>query len=549
MLHSVYNKDYNKAGLITAPSTTGIAFSNRQNSVPNLNLDEERKEIRIHRPFLIGVAGGTASGKTTVCEEIIKCLACTRVAIIGMDSFYKPLTKLQRANVGDYNFDHPDAFDWELLIKTMQDISRGFVVRIPTYDFITHSRTEDYKIFYPGDVVMFEGILSLHKPKLRELFKLKIFVSTDADIRVCRRLQRDIVSRGRTVEDVLRQYQKTVKPSFDHFCAPTQSFADIIVPHGGENKVAIDLMVTHIRSQLHLRGRIAMDAQNCIVPAPLNVEQNLKISMDLLRKLKSSGDDQIVQSILISPYHEMIRKVLTQAANQNPHNVAILCLVQDPFVEELAAKLHIEKIYFLSKPRGLCGLSPKLGPMQSPEVSSRAEAENQSFFVPLLLSEPGSSDDGENSSFEENEQILGTSDFKTTFLNQTDALKFFNADSHVYVLDAVTFTGNRVRSALIWLLEKAKNTNVTCLNMISSHLGLNLLAHSFRFANFYTLSQLPELNDTWDLPSEGKWIRKLLNPKREESSSPFRHMLQEKRDEEKRDIEKERERPITQSTI
>jgi len=511
--------------------------------------EEQKEKIKVHKPFLIGVAGGTASGKTTVCEEIIKCLDCTRVSIIAMDSFYKPLTKQQRKNVADYNFDHPDAFDWELLIKTMRDISRGFVVRIPTYDFITHSRTENYKIFYPGDVVMFEGILSLHKSELRDLFKLKIFVATDADVRVCRRLQRDIVSRGRTVEDVLRQYQKTVKPSFDLFCAPTQSYADIIVPHGGENKVAINLMVTHIRSQLHLRGRIPMDAKNCIVPAPLNVEQNLKINMTLLKKLKVTGDDVIVRSILIDPYHDMIRRVLTEAACTDPSNIAILCLVQDPFVEELASQLHIEKIYFLSKPRGLDEMSPP--------VSNKSEVDNpQSFFVPLsgrnseilhrfirnkLHSEPNSSDDGDNSSFEENEQILGSNDFKTTFLNKTDALKFFNSDSHVFVLDALTFTGNRVRSALIWLLEKARNTNVTCLNMVSSKLGLNLLAHSFRFANFYTLSQLPELNDTWDLPIEGKWIRKLLNPKREESSSPFRHLLVGRANQE---LAKDRERPM-----
>ncbi|KAL6074828.1 Uridine-cytidine kinase 2, variant 2 [Balamuthia mandrillaris] len=182
-------------------------------------------------PFLIGVAGGTASGKTSVCEIIISSLKNHRVVVISLDSFYRPLTPEEKANVSEFNFDHPDAFDWELLLKTVQQLRTSRKrVEIPVYDFVTHSRLEQTQPLYGADVILLED--------------------TDADTRLARRVVRDINQRGRDVMSVLHQYEKFVKPSFEEYLLPTKKFADVIIPRGADNVVAIDLIVEHIRARV-----------------------------------------------------------------------------------------------------------------------------------------------------------------------------------------------------------------------------------------------------------------------------------------------------------
>lgn len=180
-------------------------------------------------PFLIGVAGGTASGKTTVCRKIIEELGQhkvdlqqRKVCILSQDSFYKQLSDQERddANNADYNFDHPDAFDNDLLVKTLRQISQGQTVKIPIYDFKTHSRLPDHRTVYPADVVLFEGILVLYSSEVREMLQMKLFVDTDSDTRLARRVLRDIQERGRELEQVLTQYTQFVKPAFEEFCLP-----------------------------------------------------------------------------------------------------------------------------------------------------------------------------------------------------------------------------------------------------------------------------------------------------------------------------------------
>ncbi|XP_034048985.1 uridine-cytidine kinase 1 [Thalassophryne amazonica] len=212
-----------------------------------------------HRPFLIGVSGGTASGKSTVCAKIMELLGQNKVdhwqrkvAIISQDSFYRVLTPDQKAKAlkGQYNFDHPEAFDNDLMYKTLKDIVEGRVVEVPTYDFITHSRLEDTITFYPADVVLFEGILVFYPHKVRDMFHMKLFVDTDSDVRLSRRVLRDM-NRGRDLEQILSQYTTFVKPAFEEFCLPTKKYADVIIPRGVDNMVAINLIVQHIQDILN----------------------------------------------------------------------------------------------------------------------------------------------------------------------------------------------------------------------------------------------------------------------------------------------------------
>jgi len=207
-------------------------------------------------PFVIGICGGSASGKTTVANKIIECLGHPWVTLLSQDSFYKVLTEKQheQAANNDYNFDHPDAFDFELLRKTIQRLKHFKNVEVPIYNFITHSRDNRTKTMYGANVIIFEGILTFYNPEICSLLDMKVFVDTDSDIRLARRLRRDITARGRDLEGVLKQYTRFVKPSFEHYIAPLMAHADIIVPRGGDNEVAISLIVQHVQTQLQLRG-------------------------------------------------------------------------------------------------------------------------------------------------------------------------------------------------------------------------------------------------------------------------------------------------------
>mmetsp|Transcript_14401 Transcript_14401/g.45400 ORF Transcript_14401/g.45400 Transcript_14401/m.45400 type:complete len:239 (-) Transcript_14401:90-806(-) len=199
------------------------------------------------RPFLIGVAGGTASGKTALTAKVVARLEEEAVSIT-QDSFYRDL--LPSESAASHNFDVPNAFDFELTYEVLAALRRGESnVRVPEYDFVANARaSRDRVIPSAPRIVVFEGILALYDARLRDLFDLKIFVDADADVRLARRIRRDIETRGRDLDSVLRQYMATVKPSFDEFCLPTKRYADVIVPRGAENDKAIDLIVSGIRA-------------------------------------------------------------------------------------------------------------------------------------------------------------------------------------------------------------------------------------------------------------------------------------------------------------
>ncbi|CAC5423827.1 udk [Mytilus coruscus] len=233
----------------------------------------------LKEPFVIGVCGGSASGKTTVARKIIEALDVPWVSLLSLDSFYKVLNEEmhETANRNEYNFDHPDAFDFDLLIDTLRRLKDGKSVEVPIYNFITHSRDQNTRTIYGANVVIFEGIMSFVNKELLDLMDMKIFVDTDSDVRLARRLKRDIAERGRELEGVLKQYNTFVKPAFDHWISPTMSCADIIVPRGGENIVAIQLVVLHVHGQLQKRGfklrsKLAHSADNgCKKPDTLFV--------------------------------------------------------------------------------------------------------------------------------------------------------------------------------------------------------------------------------------------------------------------------------------
>ncbi|XP_055305589.1 uridine-cytidine kinase isoform X2 [Sitodiplosis mosellana] len=211
-------------------------------------------------PFLIGVAGGTASGKSTVCKRIIEQLgqadmnhAERQVVCISQDSFYRQLDSGEKAKAdkGLFNFDHPSAFDEDHLLETLKKILEGKKVTIPVYDYRSNAQCPDKDlVIYPADVVLFEGILAFYFPDIRELFHMKLFVDTDSDTRLSRRVVRDITERGRDLEQILTQYMTCVKPAFEEFCSPTKKFADVIIPRGADNTVAIELIVHHIRDTI-----------------------------------------------------------------------------------------------------------------------------------------------------------------------------------------------------------------------------------------------------------------------------------------------------------
>jgi uridine kinase len=204
-------------------------------------------------PLVIGIAGGTGSGKTTVANVILERAGAEHIAFLPHDAYYKDLKDLPRAQRDLVNFDHPDSLETDLLVAHLKRLRQWQPVEIPVYNFTTHSRTSQTRRLDPQPILLVEGILIFAEPALRDLFDVKIFVDTAPDLRFIRRLQRDIVERGRSVESVIHQYQTTVRPMHLEFVEPSKRYADVIIPEGGHNTVAMDMVVARIESLLHRR--------------------------------------------------------------------------------------------------------------------------------------------------------------------------------------------------------------------------------------------------------------------------------------------------------
>ncbi len=200
--------------------------------------------------ILIGITGASGSGKTLVAHTLYKQLGTEKVVNLQEDSYYKDLAHLPFEERVKFNFDHPDAFDHELLRKHISLLLKGKTIEHPVYDFTTHTRKKETRKVGPHEIVILEGILILAIPELRELMDIKIYIDTPADICFIRRLQRDIEERGRSVESVIKQYQETVRPMYMQFVEPSKRYADIIIPHGGKNVIAIDIIRSKIEKLL-----------------------------------------------------------------------------------------------------------------------------------------------------------------------------------------------------------------------------------------------------------------------------------------------------------
>jgi uridine kinase len=206
-------------------------------------------------PIVIAVAGGTASGKTTVANEILRRVGAEHIACIPHDAYYRDLSHLPPSERAKVNFDHPDSLETDLLIQHVKDLRAGRAVEIPVYDFTNHTRTQRTRRVEPARVILVEGILVFVEPELRELFDVKLYVDSDADERFIRRLRRDIEKRGRTVESVCEQYLGTVRPMHLEFVEPSKRYADVIIPGGGFNEVAIEMVAARVKGMLEEQRR------------------------------------------------------------------------------------------------------------------------------------------------------------------------------------------------------------------------------------------------------------------------------------------------------
>lgn len=197
-------------------------------------------------PFVIGVAGGTGSGKTTVANAIVNRVGADRIAVLAHDAYYRDWKDLPKDVLDHKNFDHPDSLETDLLVRHVSKLKGGTPVQVPVYDFRLHRRAPETRSVEPKRVILVEGILIYTDPALRRLLDVKIFVDTDADVRLIRRIRRDLAERGRTLESVVEQYETTVRPMHLEFVEPSKRYADLILPEGGENAVALEFLFARL---------------------------------------------------------------------------------------------------------------------------------------------------------------------------------------------------------------------------------------------------------------------------------------------------------------
>ena len=202
------------------------------------------------KPIVFGVAGGTASGKTTVARAILEAVGAEKIAYLPHDAYYRDMPHLSLAERTRQNYDHPNALETKLLIKHIKQLLQWQPARVPVYDFTTHRRTDETVLVEPAPIILVDGILIFTRRKLRELMDIKVYVDTDPDVRFIRRLQRDMEERGRSLESVVAQYMETVRPMHLKFVEPSKRHADVIIPHGGLNQVAMAMVVSRLRDLL-----------------------------------------------------------------------------------------------------------------------------------------------------------------------------------------------------------------------------------------------------------------------------------------------------------
>lgn len=409
------------------------------------------------RPFIIGVTGGTASGKSTVCQAIVEHLNLPWVIQLSMDRFYKPLSDAQiaDAHTGNYNFDHPDAFDFDEFQTVLRQMRTGDAAEVPVYSFEKHARESHTDTLYGADVVIVEGILVLYDKRVRDQFDMCVFVETDADLRLARRIKRDVAERGRSVDGVLEQYIKTVKPSFDDFIAPTKRYADLIIPRGGENVIAINLMVEHIRTQLKSRG-----VMFSLPPADMHIAENERVSVleqttSLLALVAQINDATTPADLFSSCVHKLCLSALRSAIDDAKFNGTLL--------SSAPGQAH----------GGPCGVAV----IRGGEVMTQAlkELQPDAHCGHIVIGQAEDKSKGAR---------LHYCEFPTC-LTETAVLLLVNTLA----------TGNAVSMAIHVLLNhKVAEQNITIVCLMASYRGLSAIASQFPRVRV-TCATLTSLND------------------------------------------------------
>lgn len=209
-------------------------------------------------PLVLGIAGGSGSGKTTIARSLIEALSANQGALLEQDHYYRSQAHLSQEEREKVNYDHPDAIEVELMLHHIDELRAGRSIQRPTYDFSAHDRAKDAVFVGPTPILVVEGILVLADARLRERFDVKVFVDTDADIRLMRRIRRDLEQRGRTFGQIRKQYYESVRPMHLAFVEPSKRFADLIVPEGGQNRVALELLVSHVRAKASVADSVPL---------------------------------------------------------------------------------------------------------------------------------------------------------------------------------------------------------------------------------------------------------------------------------------------------
>ncbi|CAO3572297.1 unnamed protein product [Mortierella alpina] len=302
--------------------------------------------------YIVGIAGGSASGKTSVAQRIIKNLNVPWVVLLSMDSFYKDLTpeEVEIAHRNDWDFDSPNSYDYDLLLETVTKLKQGKTVDVPIYDFETHKRVPNkHHTVYGANVIIFEGIFGLYDPKVLAMMDLKVFVDTDVDICLARRIKRDVAERGFDVAGVLKLYQRFVKPSYDTYVYPTKRNADVVIPRGLENLVAIDLLTKHIQRQLQER-KMQSRWDMARVSAPEELPSNVIV---LEHTKQIMGMHTIIRDIHTSRHDfifyadRLATLVIERALNELPYETRVVTTPTAKTVEGLGLKPHVGGVSIL----------------------------------------------------------------------------------------------------------------------------------------------------------------------------------------------------------
>ncbi|KAI8533580.1 hypothetical protein RHMOL_Rhmol10G0021100 [Rhododendron molle] len=442
-----------------------------------------------NQPFVIGVAGGTASGKTTVCNMIVSQLRDQRVVLVSQDSFYHLLSDEQLEKVHGYNYDHPDAFNTEFLLLCLENLKRGQAVSIPNYDVKSHKHIEPARKVNPSDVIILEGILVLHDPRVRDLMNMKIFVDTgnnphyhftsaDSDVRLARRIQRDTVERGRNIENVLDQalkglfnanqevdanlqYTQFVKPSFDEFILPSKKHADVIIPRGADNDVAIDLIVQHIQTKLGQHDLCKIYPNVFVVHATYQ----LRGMHTLIRDVRTTKHDFVF-------YADRLIRLLVENG-----------LGHLPFTEQQVITPTGSVYTGVVFCKRLCGVSV-IRSGESMENALRACCKGIKIGKILIL---GEGDNGRQLIYEK--------------------LPADISSRHVLLLDPVLASGNSAIKAISLLLSKGvAESNIIFLNLIAAPEGIHAVCKKFPKLKIVTSEIDTSLNkDLHVIPGMGEF--------------------------------------------